>query len=367
MECKYKILWLDDFSMEEEIKTLELMYPDKLSFDQVFFVDNCMEVLEKDSEKYDAVILDANGLNSKEVAAEPKITGFYDLLELAKSKELLVYVFSGEISPKFEDDEFWSKALKEKVGNENIIYKSAGSTTLGEKIWKDLEEKNKLYVKHEKYLEFFKKGWLARNIKEPFDKIMKAYKEGKRVDFNYNEFRKVLEPMIDEAFSVLLPCQMRDFPEEDSGRYKKMIERIKNEFKYYGFECASLIYLYYLENAGSHLPNVSNKENIFSAAFSSFFIAADWFYEVMNNKPDTSETGMANTQVNDSNGRNNEKKYISGRLGEKLDVNNNGKDKYVDIRAFVTYNYKKAFVTGIRFNQKKERWEAYCDPSKSIY
>ncbi len=357
MEGKYKILWLDDVLWQdgdfvEELEDIKRLYPD-IDIEQVSHVDKCRERLENDSKKYDAVILDAMGVNSEDSSAQPDNSGFHGLITLSKGKKLLVYVYSGEIP----DDCFMRDSLNEKVGKENIFTKEDGAYVLMEKILDNLNDKYQIYVNNEKYLEFFKKGWLDREVKEPLDNLMKAHRD-ENLECAYNDFRKVLEAMVKKAYHVLLPLRV----DKGVSGVSDMIKDIENEYRgEYGYIVGSLFQLYYLGNAGSHIIIKDEyKKKIFEAGFSALFVVADWFYEVMNDR----EADMANSRMNDSKAKNNGEKNWPG---EKLNVHtddNNG--VYVEIKAYIRNKdmdeiKKKGelYVTGCKF--KGEKWLAIYD------
>ncbi len=145
MECKYKILWLDDVlwfdgDFVDYLEIIKLLHPD-FYIEQVSYVDKCLENLENHSERYDAVILDVNGVYSTNPSGEPSVEGFLPILKLAKEKGLQVYVYSGEISRGSVEDNDLERKVSDEIGMNNIFYKSEGPYVLMDMIQENLERK----------------------------------------------------------------------------------------------------------------------------------------------------------------------------------------------------------------------------------
>lgn len=163
MENKYRILWLDDFFENEENPSLPLplirkRFPD-LDIEPVVYVDKCEEIIKNRINDFQAIILDANGKNSKTPNQESNKIGFEDLIDQIKAlnTNIPIYVFSGELSPKEAGDQaditIHNLMRKGFVRWVNLFFRDDTYPVLLDKIKNDLESGFAVFYKHPELLE----------------------------------------------------------------------------------------------------------------------------------------------------------------------------------------------------------------------
>ena len=154
MDTLYNILWLDD----EDITTIPILedtYPVRIT--KVTYIEECEQQLLNHSEDYHAVILDANGLYSKDLGKKgASKAGLANLITYALDMKLPTYIFSGNIDRGHDApadvEVIWDFfKLKGLVEGESIFYKGEdGSTELFDKL---VENLNKGYQVFDNYPE----------------------------------------------------------------------------------------------------------------------------------------------------------------------------------------------------------------------
>jgi hypothetical protein len=164
MENKFRILWLDDeFENEQSLNIplpiIRMRYPE-LDIEPVAYVDKCEEIIKNRSNDFQAIILDANGKNSKTPNQEPNKIGFEDLIDQIKAlnANIPVYVFSGELSPKEVGDQadITKHRLEHTHGfvrGVNLFLKADTYPVLLNKIKNDLESGFAVFYKYPELLE----------------------------------------------------------------------------------------------------------------------------------------------------------------------------------------------------------------------
>ena len=149
MENKFRILWLDDeFEKEQSLNIplpmIRMRYPE-LDIEPVAYVDKCGEIIKNRSNDFQAIILDANGKNSKTPNQEPNKIGFEDLIDQirALNANIPIYIFSGELSPKEPGDQAdITKHNLERKGftrGINLFHKDDRYKVLLDRVKNDLE------------------------------------------------------------------------------------------------------------------------------------------------------------------------------------------------------------------------------------
>lgn len=164
MESKFRILWLDDeFENEQSpnipLPLIRVRYPE-LDIEPVAYVDKCEEIIKNRINDFQAVILDANGKNSKTPNQEANKIGFEDLIEQIKAlnTNIPIYVFSGELSPKEVGDQadITKHRLEHTHGfvrGVNLFLKEDTYPKLLDKIKIDLESGFDVFYKYPELLE----------------------------------------------------------------------------------------------------------------------------------------------------------------------------------------------------------------------
>lgn len=163
MENKYRILWLDDeFENEQSLNIplpmIRMRYPE-LDIEPVAYVDKCEEIIKNRINDFQAVILDANGKNSKTPNQEPNKIGFEDLIDQIKAlnTNIPVYVFSAELSPKEPGDQadITKRNLKRRgfIEEVNIFFKQGRYKPLLDRIKNDLESGFTIFYKYPEVFE----------------------------------------------------------------------------------------------------------------------------------------------------------------------------------------------------------------------
>ena len=151
----YNILWLDD----QPIKVLEQIKEanPELLFEKIDYVDVCKKLLVSQPQKYHAVILDANGLNSETPNKDANKLGFLELVHLVLDNHIPLYIYSGQLLRASDGDpsdivyeELNRLGLKE---DETIFFKSGGPYGLIDRIKKDLKEYNKILYSYPEILD----------------------------------------------------------------------------------------------------------------------------------------------------------------------------------------------------------------------
>ena len=163
MENKFKILWLDDFFENEENPNLPLplirMNNPELDIEPVVYVDKCEEIVKNRIKDFQAVILDANGKNSKTPNQEPNKIGFEDLIDQIKALDtnIPVYIFSGYLSPKEPGDQadITKRNLERRgfIRGVNLFFRNDTYQNLLNKVKNDLESNYAVFYKYPELLE----------------------------------------------------------------------------------------------------------------------------------------------------------------------------------------------------------------------
>lgn len=278
---KYNLLWLDDVSKEEEIEEAIELFPN-VSIKYIPFIDLCAKELEEHPERYDAVIFDAHNQKSSSPGSPQTANkmGFLPLVKSTLEKRIPVYVCSGQL--KIDDREgdetlemLYEMGLRKK---ENIFSKGVTVDELFQKIIDDLESNNNLYVGFDYLLEIFRKKWVARKYKtENLDPIMKYYKEKDADSAHGNQMRKLIEQMLECVNSVL------NITDEKKNRTSTIINGLAYRYRRYS---ATMI------GALKHMDEMPNEEShnaldedtrvlFFRSDFSTFFLVAKWFHDLM--------------------------------------------------------------------------------------
>lgn len=163
MENKFRVLWLDDYFENENNPNLPLPIIRKrcpeLDIEPVVYVDKCEDIIKNRINDFHAVILDANGKNSKTPNQEANKIGFEDLIDQIKAlnANIPVYVFSGELSPKEPGDQadITKHNLERKgfVRGVNLFLREDTYPKLLDKIKNDLESGFALLYNHPEILD----------------------------------------------------------------------------------------------------------------------------------------------------------------------------------------------------------------------
>ena len=299
---KYRILLNDDKEsvFEELLKAALEDYPELvLEFER--FQDRCKELIQKNAGRYDAVILDANGISSNNPSKEPNKEDFLDLVEIAQQKGLLTYIYSGTLNIGSSDplDKATETVLKTKgfCRGKNLFSKTTGTDIL-DRIRDDLDDYNdyaKYYKGQEHLLELVYAGYIQKNEREEFlDPIMKVYSERDVVTGVGNNMRHILQSLLDvlnKKYSLF------DRSESEDGNYGSIISMLGKQ-KVLGKQKdtdSSLIIgpmwaIHNISNARSHVSlDTQERELFFDASFSSFFLVTRWFNRILRLEinPDT--------------------------------------------------------------------------------
>ena len=376
MNYKYNVLWLDD----EPIKALEQIREiySTIYFDKVDYVDVCEKKLESQSEKYHAVILDANGISSDSPEKDANKSGFLHLVHSVIDNHIPLYIYSGQLLRASDGDsaDIVSEELHRLGLKDNIFYKSGGPYDLIDKIVKDLDNKYLYYVGHENFLSFFTKGWIPNKYKSEFlDPIMEYYC---RKDFNSahgNHMRNITEQMlerINQEFKLDTNTK-----KDDPNHYRSIVRAIKfKKLDRSQLISGPLFHMIDLTNAKSHNPVPEDERKLyFESDFSTFFIVANWFYKIMD-AMESSQDVIENGQFKFKNtspvltSQTTEKCIITTHVNERTGAvvptyRENGRT-YCTLKVEIPKiwkDYEEIKITGVQLNSDPERgviWKALC-------
>lgn len=364
----YNILWLDD----EPIKALEIIrekHPE-MNFEKIDYVDECENRLFCQSEKYHAVILDANGVSSDTPEKGANKSDFLSLVRHVISCKIPLYIYSGQLL-RASDGDIADVVLKELHNwglrdGENIFQKSSGPYEMIRKIESDLKNNYYYYQGHEYILDFFSKGWIGRKYKPQFDDILEYYKEHKTDKPHGNQMRQSVVKML-ECIKLALGF--------DDEKPSDIINTLSNDYREYAnMVIGALKHMIALSNAQSHdAIDEENRELFFISDFSTFFLITKWFYNLMLQLEKESCTNITEESVKEKAKKtvgfvkNSQKTNVSGYNSRKglyeVQYEENGK-MYVNLKvkvvcrnALINEPWKKPFVTGIVIDKEtKNSW-----------
>lgn len=379
MNYKYHVLWLDD----EPIKVLGEIreaYP-HIYIDKVDYVDVCEMILEKQPEKYHAIILDANGVHSDTPEKGANKRGFLRLVNTVIENRLPLYIYSGQLLRAVDGDtedvileELYRLGLREK---ENIFFKSGGPYELIEKIVKDLESMHQYYIGNEYMLDFFTRGWIGKKYKTEFlDPIMKYYYEKDYDSAHGNQMRNITEQIL---IKVQEKFKVTKTKEGDQNFFSDVATGIKiNKLDFSQTIIGPLRHMIELANARSHQAmNEEERKLYFDSDYSTFFIVTNWFNKLMTRLEDSQNATYdkdeqkrpANSPVQEKLADNvvQPQTHPSDRTGVVVSPYEEDGRAYCDIKVEIPSKWKhckKLLITGIRPNTNPKisaKWFPYCE------
>lgn len=282
MKYNYNILWLDD----EPIKALKTIQEanQNVNFEKIDYVDECEAILSSQSEKYHAVILDANGVSSEAPEKDANKSGFISLVQHVIQCKIPLYIYSGQLLRASDGDS--ADVVLEALHNfglregENIFQKSNAPYEMIDKILSDLDSNYLYYKGHEYILDFFSKGWIEKKLKSSqFDPIMRYYMDHDVDSAHGNQMRQIVEQMLECINSILGIVDNK----VTTGRSKAIIDSLSYNYKEYSkMMIGALRHMHEMPNEESHNSlDEEMRELYFCSDFSTFFLVTKWFYDLM--------------------------------------------------------------------------------------
>lgn len=279
MNCIYNVLWLDD----EPIKALEIIreeHPD-MNFEKIDYVDECEDRLSNQSEKYHAVILDANGVSSNNPEKDANKKGFFSLVRHVIDCKIPLYIYSGQLLRASDGDT--ADVILEELHNlglqdgKNIFQKSSGPYEMIKQIKSDLDANYYYYQGYEYILDFFSKGWIKRKYKSTFDVILEYYKNHNIDAPHGNQMRQSVEQMFECINSII------GITEAKNDRLSRIIEGLSHSYKRYSEGMKGPFkHMDEMPNEESHNAlDEEMREMFFESDFSTFFLVTKWFHNLM--------------------------------------------------------------------------------------
>lgn len=389
-ERTFNIIWLDD-EIEEYQEYQGYEDPSKedspkLNFTFIKYKDSFLEKFSASPHKYHAAILDANGLDRKSPADKANKNGFSDLIDLVAEKDVLLYVFSGELERQEYngEDQDYLNSIKKRIGGEEHFHKkSATAERLLNKIIDDLDSKYHYYLGHEHLLDFFSKGWIQSKFKSEFlDNLMEYYYNKDYDSAHGNHMRNMTEQLllrVNEEFELVTNLR-----KEDPSYYSNIAKAIKLK-KLDESETISgpLLHMIELSNARSHsaLPEDVRKL-YFDSDYATFFIVTDWFNRLMSRVeqartlPTDKEDVIDAQKLQESKGAQlttrqpqiqRPKTHERTRTGVVVPTYKEGNRTFCDLKVEIPpkwKNYSELYITGVSPNtdpSKKAVWFPYCE------
>ena len=211
---KYKVLWIDDNPKDQD-GFEDFAYVNGIELIHFKTSREGREELERNVEKYDAVILD--GLVFDESTEEvPAVTGMqnsiHKLKELKTRKAIPYFVFTGHLG----DDKYG--VVREMLANETIFYKAKDNQKLIDAIKEAANQQELTQLKH-KYPNAFalcEDDYLGA---KQFDRVLQLVKDIETPENIANtqgaivEMRKVLEAIFSKLNTIgLIPDEIQNNP-----------------------------------------------------------------------------------------------------------------------------------------------------------
>lgn len=287
---KYRILLNDDKrSVFEEVESMALSDYPQFTIEYEQFQDRCLTMIREDADKYDAIILDANGIPSVNPAQNPNKEMFLELVEVAQRNGIRTYIYSGTLNIGSKDSlDIATERLLISKGfrrGKDWFSKSAPLDSMLDRISDDLDEFNsyaKYYKGYEYLLDLVFHGWLKKKDREEFlDPIMKVFSEKDMVSAHGNQMRNILHKLLHEMNLRYGICEEKNLA--DVGYYGSIISKLEKQRTL----PASLIIgplwcIHKNTNARSH-DSIDERDRklFFDADFSSFFLVTRWFAKIM--------------------------------------------------------------------------------------